>query len=152
MANPIQHAKTSAERVHEAVRPYMPETFYQLGINYGLLLISVVAVNMLGIPLILRFIPLTLSTANILGFSVMLLILVYGWRFLEKRNSATAIFVLYTRYSRERRNLQDILEQAENGVLEDENTIYTQVDILEETASNFLDAVEQQGVKAHEVR
>lgn len=151
MANPIQHAKTSAERIHEAVRPYMPETFYQLGSNYGLLLIAVVAVNMLGIPLLLRFISLPLSTANVLAFSVMLLILVYGWRFLENRNHATAIFVLYTRYSRQRRDLLDTITQAENGILEDDNALYVQVDLLEEKATAYLEAVEEQGVKAHEV-
>lgn len=151
MANPIEHAKTTSERVHNAVQPYMPETFYRIGSNYSLLLITVVAVNMIGIPLVLRFLPLPLSTANVMGFSVMLLILVYGWRFLENRNHATAIFVLYTRYSRQRRDLQDALKQAENGVLEDENTLYVHVDLLEEVASGFLDAVEEQGVKARGV-
>jgi len=149
VANSLQHAKNSLEATHAHVQPYMAELFSRLASNYLLLMGGVLIVNMIGIPLLLRVIIIPVSTANILGFAAMLLILVYGWRFLENRNRATALFVLYIRYSRQRRELIASIEQAETDSLEDENTLYVNVDLYEESASSFLDAVEEQGLKAH---
>ncbi|MGB7339073.1 MAG: hypothetical protein WBC91_09300 [Phototrophicaceae bacterium] len=149
MANPIQHAETTLTRVHAHVQPYMADLFYRVANNYLLLLAAVFVTNMIGIPLLLRFVPIPLSTVNIIGFSAMLLILVYGWRYLENRNHATALFVLYIRYSRAKRDLEASLVLAKEGVLENDDTLYIQVDFLEETATGLLDAVEEQGLKAH---
>lgn len=150
MANPIQHAKKTSERVHEAIRPYMPSVFQALALNYSILVIVVALINTVGVWALLRFFPLPTSTVNVISFAVNLLFLLYGWRFLENRNNATAIFALYTRYSRQRRDLQAVVKQAENKTLDNEDTVYVQVDILEETATQFLEAVEAQGVKAYE--
>lgn len=149
MANPIQNAKNSLAATHEQVQPYMAELFKRIASNYAILIAGVLVVNMIMLPLLLRFVPIPVSTANVLGFSAMLLILVYGWRFLENRNRATSLFVLYTRYSRQRRDLLATVEAAESSTLEDENTLYVNVDLLEEAASSLLDAVEEQGLKAH---
>ncbi len=149
MANPIKHAKQTAENTHQQVQPYMASLFQRLGFNYANLIILMLVINILSVWLLLRILPLPPSTANVIGFAVNLIFLVYGWRFLEKRNNATALFVLYTRYSRQRRDLKDNIKLAEDGALENEDNLYTQVDVLEENASLFLDAVEEEGMKAH---
>ncbi|MGJ3237241.1 MAG: hypothetical protein ACFE0Q_00900 [Anaerolineae bacterium] len=149
MANPTQHAQRVLDASHEQVQPYMAALFSRLANNYGILFLLVLMVNLIGIPLLMRWMPVPASTANVLGFSAMVLILVYGWRFLENRNQATALFVLYIRYSRQRRDTEDTLKLAQEGALEDENRLYVQVDLLEENATSLLNAVQEQGLAQH---
>ena len=150
MANPIKHAKKTAENAHLQVQPYMASLFQRLGFNYAILIMIMVLINTVGVWLLLTFLPIPQSTANVIGFSVNLIFLLYGWRFLEKRNRATSLFVLYTRYSRQRRDLTDNIKLAEDGALENTDDLYIQVDVLEEKATSFLEAVESEGMKAHQ--
>lgn len=150
MANPIQHAETTLERVHEQIQPYMADLFYKLANNYILLFGAVLLTNLIILPVAFQFLPLLNSTMTIIEFSLILLILVFGWRFLEARNHATALFVIYIRYSRQKRDLEATLALAKEGVLDDDNALYVGVDLLEESATSFLNAVEAEGLKAQE--
>lgn len=149
MANPIQNAENALKRIHTEVQPYMATLFYKIANNYLLLLAGVIVINMIGLPLLIRFVPIPMSTVNVIGFSAMLLILVYGWRYLEKRNHATTLFVFYIHYSRAKRNLEASLDLARAGSLETDDTLYIQIDLLEETATILLDAIEEEGLKPH---
>jgi hypothetical protein len=148
MTNPIQHAKQSEETSYLQIQPYMLSLFQRLAGNYAILGVSVVIVNTIGVQILLGLLAIPQSTATAIAFAVNLLIFFYGWRFLENRNHATALFVLYTQYSRQRRHLKASIAMAENGTLDDENTLYVQVDLLEETAKSFLAAVAEQNLKA----
>jgi len=146
MANPINHAKKAQERAYDAVQPYMPPLFKRLAFNYFVLLFTVAIVNTLGMRVLLSVLPMPPSTANVIGFSVNLILLLFGWRLLEQRNKATGLFILYTRFSSQRRDLKATIENAEDDVLDDDNALYVGVDLMEEAAKNFLDAVENEGV------
>lgn len=147
MANPVQHAERALEETYAAVQPYMPAIFKRIASNYSLLFGAVVFINLVALNALARLLPLPISTLNTIGFAAILLTLYFGWRYLENRNQATGLFVLYTRYSRQKRDLQALLEQAD--ALENEDTLYLAVDDLEQVASAFLDAVEEYEVEVH---
>ncbi|MEL6408490.1 MAG: hypothetical protein AAFR81_29250 [Chloroflexota bacterium] len=148
MQETIQHTRQQLDTVHAAVRPYMPHLFQRLFGNYGLIFFFVLAWNLIVLNLIATYIPFPQSTIVVLGFAGPLLILYYGWRFMESRNHATALFVLYTQYSSQRRSLLNKLEQAENGVLDDDNPLIVGIQQLEETADSFLNAADENKLQA----
>lgn len=146
MANPLQHAQKSHENTERQVKPYVGELLPRLVNNYGLLFLLALLVSLFLVPLLANWIPQ--STATILGYALNLLLLVYGSRFLEGRNKATGLYVLYSRYSRQRRSLETLMKQAEAQSLENSDSLYSSVDLFEEAAKNFLSAAQDAGVKA----
>lgn len=130
------------ETTHEDVRRYMPGVGKQLLLNYAVLMLIALFLNIAVITLLLRFIPR--PTANAIAFGFNLVWLIYGWRYLEGRNHATALFVLYTRYSRERRDLTRLLDTADAPALDNS------VDAVEETAQRFIDAAQAQHITPQE--
>lgn len=148
MQETIQYTRQQLDTVYKAIRPYMPHLFQRLAGNYGLIFFVVLVWNLIVLTVIDAYIPFPQSTIIVLSFAGPLLILYYGWRFMENRNHATSLFVLYTQYSSQRRRLLTQLEQAENGVLEDDNTLIVGVQQLEETADSFLDAADENKLQA----
>ena len=67
---------------------------------------------------------------------------------MEQRNQATSLYILYTRYSRQRRDLEALMKEAEANTLSNPDQLYISVDKLEEAARNFLDAARTAGVEA----
>jgi hypothetical protein len=96
------------DEIHESVRGYMPPLLPRLLLTYGLPVLGVLLANILLPLLIPDFVPT--STATILTFAVHLLILYLGWRTLEQRTHATALFVLYSTYTTQRRNFRKSLQ------------------------------------------
>ncbi|MEM9951705.1 MAG: hypothetical protein AAF846_08905 [Chloroflexota bacterium] len=151
MANSIQHAENTKTRIHEQVQPYMADLFYRLANNYVILFGAILLTNMILLPLLFQLLPDSFpsSTPQVLGFASVLLLLVFGWRFLENRNHATALFALYIRYSRQKRDLEENITLAQDDMLPDENTLYVSVDLLEDSATSLLQAIEEEGLKIH---
>src|SRR5215213_7155260 len=116
MVNPLHHAQKSHESIENQVKPYVSGLFPRLALNYGLLIIIAFLVSVLVVPTLALWIPQ--STASVLGFSFNLLLFVFGWRSLEQRNKATSLYILYTRYSRQRRDLEALMKEAEAKTLD----------------------------------
>jgi len=127
------------DNIHNAVREYMPGLFPRLAINYFVPMAVGMLVAVLTAGFLARWLPS--PTPSALGFVINLAILIYGWRYLENRNHATALLVLYTTYSRHRRELLQILQVG------DEQQASTQLEFLEEAAGNFIDAAQEQHIK-----
>lgn len=145
MANAVQHAQSSEARTYDAVRVYMPGLLPRLAFNYAILFALVFVVSLVGVPLLRQII--FESTAVIAGFAANVLILVYGLRWLEQRNPATTLFVLYTRFSRQRRDLHKLLRQAKSATPPSDQDLYVKVDLMEEAARQFIAAAQDQGIK-----
>jgi hypothetical protein len=145
MANAVQHAQNSEARTYDAVRVYMPGLLPRLAFNYAVLFALVFMVSLVGVPLLRQII--FESTSVIAGFAANVLILVYGSRWLEQRNPATTLFVLYTRFSRQRRDLRKLLQQVNTPAAPSDQDLYVKVDRMEEFARQFIAAAQDQGIK-----
>jgi hypothetical protein len=129
------------EMIFNTVRQYMPGVARRILFNYAVLLGVALLVSMLFVPLLMRFIPR--STATTIGFAINIVWLFYGWRILENRNRATSLYALYTRFSHERRGLEQTLA-TDNTKSED---VSTQVEVLEASAEAFIRAAEEQHIE-----
>lgn len=145
MANPLAHAQNSHKKTETDVKPYVSGIFPRLALNYGLLLFVAVLVSTIAVPTLGLWIPQ--STATVLGFSINFLTLFFGWRFFENRNKATSLYILYSSYSRQRRDLEALMKQAEAKSLANTDALYTSVDKFEEAAQAFLSAAMEAGVQ-----
>jgi hypothetical protein len=129
------------EMVFNTVRQYMPGVARRILFNYAVLLGVALAVSILFVPLLMRFIPR--STATTIGFAINIVWLFYGWRILENRNRATSLYALYTRFSHERRGLEQTL--ADDKAMSDD--VSAQVEVLEASAEAFIRAAEEQHIE-----
>ena len=145
MANAVQHAQKSEAHTYDQVRVYLPGLLPRLAFNYAVLFAIIFIVGLVVVPLLRQVI--FESTAIIAGFAANVLILVYGLRWLEQRNPATTLFVLYTRFSRQRRDLRKLLKLAETATPPADQELYTRVDLMEEAARQFIAAANDQGLK-----
>jgi hypothetical protein len=129
------------ETVFNTVRQYMPGVARRILFNYAVLLGVALAVSILFVPLLMRFIPR--STATTIGFAINIVWLFYGWRILENRNRATSLYALYTRFSHERRGLEQTL--ADDKTMSED--VSAQVEVLEASAEAFIRAAEEQHIE-----
>lgn len=136
----IEQAKQTDETIFEEVQPYMLAIFPRLTFNYLSLTLSVLLLWFIGVGLLRNIVPQSIATSIV--FAVSLVLFFYGWRFLENRNHATALFALYTRYSRQRRDLKT---QIANDA--DEETLLNTLHLLEESAQAFIEAAKENGVE-----
>jgi hypothetical protein len=144
MADPLNHAQNAHSRIEAQVKPYVAGIFPRLAFNYGLLMLLALLVSVIVVPSLAQWIPQ--STASTIGFSANILLLFFGLRYLENRNHATSLFLLYTRYSRERRELEALIQQAQANTLTNSDSLYSSVDDLEEIARSFLTAATEAGI------
>jgi hypothetical protein len=145
MANPLNHAQHSHSRLESQIKPYVAGIFPRLAFNYGLLVVLALIVSLILVPSLAQWIPQ--STASTIGFCTNFLLLFFGLRYLENRNHATALFMLYTRYSRQRRDLEALMQQAQAKTLENMDALYSSVDSLEEVGKNFITAATDTGIQ-----
>jgi hypothetical protein len=127
--------------VFNHVRQYMPGVAKRILFNYAVLLGIALAVSLLLVPLLMRFLPH--STATTIGFAVNIVWLFYGWRMLENRNKATSLYALYTRFSHDRRGLEQTLV-ADKAKSEE---VTEQVELMEASAEAFIRAAEEQEIE-----
>jgi hypothetical protein len=141
MANPQNHAQKQHDHYEAEVKPYLYELFMRLGLNYGLLTLALLLIRFLIAPLAAQIIPE--SIIGSLLFALILLVWLFGWRFLEKRNQATSLYFLYSRFSRQRRDLETLLKTPPDNP----DNLYAAADLVEEAAQNFLKAAQDAGLK-----
>lgn len=140
----LEEAKQQDETIFEEVQPYMLAIMPRLSFNYASLSLGLLFLWLIGLQLLARIVPL--STANATLFVASLFIFIYGWRFLENRNHATSLFVLYTRYSRQRRDLKALISSDA-----DEESLSNNIQWLEEAAQAFIHAAQDSGLAPVEV-
>lgn len=112
----------------------------RISFNYLSLTSSLFILWFIGIKSLTQILPS--STATAIMFALCLIIFVKGWQFLENRNHATALFVSYIYYSRQRRDLKRLFATEP-----DEETLSTNIQWLEETANAFIDAAQEMDVE-----
>jgi uncharacterized membrane protein len=139
MSKSLASVEIAHERITKEVQPYVAGIFPRLAFNFGLLVVLALIVSTIAVPSLAQFIPQ--STATTLGFCTNFLLLFFGMRYLENRNHALALFVLYSKYSRERRDLEAFMQQGNQESLE------SNLDALEELAQSFINAATEAGVQ-----
>lgn len=132
-------ARQSMTHERERVRAYLPDVLQRLLLTYGIPLLIAFVLATAGGVVISSFLPV--STTNIIVLGLNLAVLVYGWRWLERRYKATSLFLIYVRFSRERRDLDKMLK---NDAAPD--AIQAKQSMMEESAQNFIDAVRELGI------
>lgn len=132
----IQHI----DQQREAVRAYVPGVVTRLLMTYFVPLILAVAAAAAASIILPNVLPA--STVSIVSFGVALLCLVFGWRLLENRTKATSLFVLFTRISRARRDLEAALTQSTP-----EAKLTQQQQAFDAAVQSFMDAVHEQNVQ-----
>ena len=135
----IEESRNRIEYERDRVRVYLPDLIKKLGITYGVPLIAAMLLATLGGIIISNFLPV--STTNIIVFGLNLGILLYGWRWLEKRTNATGIFLMYSRWSRTRRDLEKLLDDDASTIAQIDN----QRAIMEAGAQEFIDTMRESG-------
>ena len=134
-----------AERIlnnsHEEVRRYMPGVLPRLAMTYFLPILFVLLVSLLVTNWLSNYVPAVLAPS--LNVALNIAILIISWKILDNRTKATGLFVLYTHYSRHRRDLEKLLKANDANP----NAIYATTELLASSAEFFIDSAEQAGVK-----
>lgn len=140
----IKVAQRIRDESYDEVRAYMPKIAPRLAATYLLpmLLAGVVTIAVMWLvstwlsPIVASALPLTIS----------LIVIIATWRIMESRYHATGLLVMYTHYSSNRRKLDTLLEQAEQGDY-DETNLLAAADLTEETANTFVMAAQEQNIQ-----
>src|SRR5690349_7805660 len=96
------------------VREQVPALVKLLGWTFLPPLIAVLLINAIGWQLLVRIIPV--STASILILIANIVVLLYGWRYLEQRYGGVARYTQFLQFTRERRDLRRIVQQGETDL------------------------------------
>lgn len=123
------------DTTYSAVRPYMPGLVQRLLVTYGVPIALTMLMAIFGGRLLVA-ITRDVGTANMTALLLNIVILMVAWRFLERRTQATGLFVQYTRYSRQRRDLQ----KAETITSDDLEALHT-------LASDFITSAQGAGLR-----
>ncbi|MAU12481.1 MAG: hypothetical protein CL607_21850 [Anaerolineaceae bacterium] len=113
LSETIEAAKQTIATTREEVRAYIPAVMQRLAITFGLPVLAALLVATVGAMLLSEVLPS--STTSIIAFGVNIAIMVYGWRYLENRYKGTSAYIVYTRYSRTRRDLEKLLKKSPEG-------------------------------------
>jgi hypothetical protein len=143
-------AQVVLERQTERVRPYLPELIKRLFYVYGLPITLIMLTSIFGGIVVSTFIPV--STTNVLIFGLNIFILVQVWRWAEKRWQATGLFVQYSRFSRAKRDLKDLIQSAQEGNIKEASVIDTQNSTVRLLADTFIKNALDAGVTAYEAK
>ena len=152
MTNPpygINEAYEAAERTiattRDEVRRYIPEVVRRMMMTFGAPLLVAVLVATIGAMLLARVLPS--PTVSLIAFVVNVGVMFYGWRYFEQRLHGTSAFVVYTRYSRLRRDLETLLKQAPEGADVSAADIEEQRELVVEAADAFIDVMQDMGAQ-----
>ena len=124
----------------ERIRPYLPEIFKRLTLVYAIPFTLVLLTSTLGGIVVSNFIPV--STTNIIIFALNIFILVRVWRWAEARWHGTSLFIMYTRFSRARRDVRG--ETTSARVLD------AHLDQFNQVAEAFLAQIHNLGVQPYQ--
>ncbi|QPC83594.1 hypothetical protein G4Y79_04210 [Phototrophicus methaneseepsis] len=141
----VRRAKKTIERTRDEVRAYLPSLVQRLGLTFGVPILVAFFVATIGAMIVSQFIPS--STTSILAFGLNIAIMVFGWRYLEGRYRGTSAFIVYTRYSRTRRDLEKMIEKTPAGSDTSAEQIETQREGVVKAADAFLQAMQEMGAQ-----
>lgn len=148
MTDEIQHKSAEArefmQQQRERLRVYTPALGNRLLLTYLVPIIGMLAVTTLLGVFGSRALPE--STLSLLGLAANIVILVYGWRWAEKRLRGTSLFVLWSRYNKERRELELLLKRADASHEMQPEIIDMKRDLLQNAADNVVSAMQGVGV------
>ncbi|MCU0514596.1 MAG: hypothetical protein MUE40_18745 [Anaerolineae bacterium] len=122
------------DAVTDDVQPALPVLIRRLALTYVPLMLVTVLIATVGGRLLNLVLPL--STATLLALCANVLVLVYGWRRAERRFLGTKLFVLYTAFSRERRELRRLLAAPQP----DAPAVEARTQQMQQTARVFVEA------------
>lgn len=148
LRNVIDLSRQRAERLREMLRPYLPALVQRLALTYGLPMLAAVLLATLGAVAISNVLPNSTTTLVVLGLNIA--VLYFGWRFAERRYRGTGLFMLYSAYSRERRELEMLIRRAEKGLLSEPDVLTMKRQMADDAARAFLDAMRAEGVQPPE--
>ena len=126
---------------HEDVRRYMPGVLPRLAMTYFIPIMFVLLVAIAITSRLSLFVPQAI--APVLGLVINLVILLGSWKVLDSRNKATGLFVLYTHYSRHRRDLEALLKSDDA----DGEAIHAATELVAASAEFFINMAQESGVK-----
>lgn len=129
------------QTIQDDVRRYTGRLIPRLLSTYGIPVVVALLVASIIAPLLAGVIPN--STANILALAANIFILVYGVRWLDSRTHATGLFILYTRYSQQRRQIKTLRKN-------DETPDPAMIDNLREEANAFISAMQERNIDPFE--
>lgn len=141
----VRSAETAANRQREMLRPYLPGLLNRLALTYGLPALGAVLVAAIVSRVLDSLFPPSLTTSFTV-FLVALAIIIFGWRYAERRWEGTSLFVLYTAYSRERRALERLAGSAANGEQVSTAEIDNRLEAARKAAEQFLEGAQKQGI------
>lgn len=126
---------TLIEAASAQVRVYVPALIKRMGLTYLPPVLVVLVINAFGTQLLENFIPL--STATILVMLANIAILVYGWRYLEKRYSGLGLYMQFLYFTKARRDLGRLVKQDAS----DKAALTLQTLKMEQAADDFIRAI-----------
>ena len=150
MADAIGRATRLIDRTSDQVRGFLPTLAQRLALVYGLPILLAMLISSLGPLLIGDLLPQ--STANLILLAINIFVLVQVWRRAEARWKSTGLFMLYTRYSRTRRLLRDMLERARAGSIDEPGALDLQCEQLTLDADRFVVTAQETGLSRAEAR
>lgn len=136
-----QQAQRILSNSHEDVRRYMPGVLPRLAMTYFIPILFVLLVSILLTSRLSEFVPQAL--APVLGLVINIAILLGSWKILDSHNKATGLFILYTHYSRHRRDLSAMLDSNEA----DTQTVHAATELVASSAELFIAMAQESGVK-----
>ena len=141
----IEAAQHTITTTRDEVRTFIPALVRRLMLTFGPPLLVALLVSTIGAMLLSRVLPS--STTSIIAFGVNIAIMVYGWRFLERRYKGTSAFIVYTRYSRIRRDLEAMIKKTPNGSDISEGKIEEQRAGVVKSADAFIQVMYEMGAQ-----
>jgi hypothetical protein len=136
MTESEQYAQTIIDQTYEQLQPTIVRLSQRLALTFGIPLLLMMIANILLQRLLINSLPAT--TGALTGLLVNMAVFYVSWRLTDTRWGGTALFLLYAAFSRERRELKQLLAQtpAPNGM-----TLHSRADDLAQSARDLTQAV-----------
>jgi uncharacterized protein YacL len=141
----IARANETIAHTRDDVRVYLPALMQRLGITFGVPIVAAMLVGTIGAMLLSQVIPS--STTSIIALGINIAIMVFGWRYLERRYKGTSAFIVYTRYSRTRRDLENMLKKSPEGSDTSAAQIELQRESVAKASGAFVHAMQEMGAQ-----
>jgi hypothetical protein len=120
------------------VREHVPSLIQRIGWTYLPPIFAVLLINAFGWQILANVIPA--STASLLVIIANVAVLVYGWRYLEKRYGGMSRYMQFLYFTKERRELRRLVKEDESDI----PALTLQTLKMEQAADEFIRAMTPQ--------
>lgn len=139
----IHTIETRMTNAQASLRPHLGSLLTRLAVGYGVPFLGATLLATLGAVVLANTVTfLPQSTVSTLTFALNVLLIYFGWRYLERRTHATALFVLYSNASRERRTLKRLIAEAQAGNQSAQDDLAKQASTYESACEMFIRAIQ----------